>query len=575
MGSPPFKSFAFGIAVLVAAFSGAAGAEPVAVSASFPNVTSALARGRPTRSPQPQRPPPDRNAMGEVLAAGREQPEPYLSARSVEHYIRAMLARHSGDVVSTLADLRLAALYDPRAVFPRYALGLEFHRQGHSDAAERAVRDALELKPDHAPSLVLLARLELRRGEVDEGRALLERAAEADSLAPEPLRRLIPVLLEMDALEEAVTVAGRLDALPHDALGGSLRRFNEDVADAFTDVALALSDAGRDEEALILLRRALERDPADDSRTWALARLLTELDRHAESADVLERLARTDPLARAEVLRLRLAAGQLERARAELKALVARLRGDEAGDSDRAMRALELAGSALLRSGLAGDAVPLVHEALNRHPDRVELLYLSGAAHEAMGDCDAATAAYVQVPDEHGLSPAARARALACSPVSLLSLAVRESLSSLVEAHPEDPEVLDSAARAWIEKSRVDGSDVDALIRARRYAQLAVNARPFDVRFLVTFADALLLSGREEEALETLRRASSFDAGGRSAVRLSELLLRLGRTEEARAAVLRASTTSEAERDPRMRAALGRVMRELPAAADTADGPVP
>ena len=393
--------------------------------------------------------------------------------------------------------LAITAPADGVAALGRIAQEAEEHL-GNLDLAAEAVRRALELAPDHLPSLVHLARLTERREAWDELVPLLERQAELSSEPAQAIalrHRTAHVLEErLNDLPAAVSALERLLAsdpayLPAlQTLGrlyaregrwkelGQMYRREAELAGPARAVQLWARIADLEEARLLDLDAAraawdevLRRAPEHGAGLRALSRIQRGQGDWAGLVTTLERMAqtRTDPRARADAL--------FE---------VATLQLDALADRDASAATLE----AVLR--LAPDHVPALRE----------LEALSGGRGEA-----------------EALQPLERAT-LAGGPEERLAAHLRLAHALLAAGH------LDRAAAVAESALELEPEDVGALL-VLEHTRAADRARRADVRQRLAarvrdpgLAAALKLSAeleqgrpRMEERIDHLRRAFTVD----------------------------------------------------------------
>ncbi|RPH64672.1 MAG: tetratricopeptide repeat protein, partial [Myxococcaceae bacterium] len=255
----------------------------------------------------------------------------YLPARQgLERVLRReqrwneLIALHEEELLSITSPA------DGVAALGRIAQEAEEHL-GNLDLAADALRRALELVPDHLPSLVHLARLAERREVWDELVPLLERQAELDPAHAITLRHRAAQVLEerLDDVTAAIAVLERLlqadrTYLPAlQALGrlyaregrwkelGQMYRREAELAGSARAVQLWARIADLEEARLVDLDAAraawdevLRRDPDHGAALRALARIQRGQGDWAGLVSTLERTARTrtDPRARADAL---------------------------------------------------------------------------------------------------------------------------------------------------------------------------------------------------------------------------------------------------------------------------------
>lgn len=129
-----------------------------------------------------------------------------------------------------------------------YMLGLSEWKAGDNAAAGEAFVSALEIKPDHAKSLVNYGRVLLEQGNQDEARAQIELALAANPGSTEAVRVLGRIQFEQGLLDEAA--ASYLTVL----------QAKEDDAWSLNNLGLIRIQQGRYTEALPALAKAVQID---------------------------------------------------------------------------------------------------------------------------------------------------------------------------------------------------------------------------------------------------------------------------------------------------------------------------
>ncbi|HEV2220672.1 MAG TPA: tetratricopeptide repeat-containing glycosyltransferase family protein, partial [Casimicrobiaceae bacterium] len=137
--------------------------------------------------------------------------------------------------------------------------GIDVHRSGDIDAAERAYRAALAQDAEQPLALHYLGVVLYQRGRPAEALPLLERAAALVPREPEFHNNLGLALAALDRNEDAVAAYQRSLAL------------KADHATAWNNLGLALQAMNRLPEAIDAFRRALEYAPAFAQAHWNLA----------------------------------------------------------------------------------------------------------------------------------------------------------------------------------------------------------------------------------------------------------------------------------------------------------------
>ena len=134
------------------------------------------------------------------------------------------------------------------------------------DAAEPALREALEMEPRHGRALVALARILAARGESAEALQLLERVSPPSPLVGEAERLAAELRMRNDGAGDQAALRARLAADP------------DDLA-ARLDLGRTLAALGRHEDALSELLAVIQRDPhfSDDGARKAMIDLFAVL----------------------------------------------------------------------------------------------------------------------------------------------------------------------------------------------------------------------------------------------------------------------------------------------------------
>lgn len=439
---------------------------------------------------------PDVVAIREATSRSPEVGERWFSARSLSHFLLAMLARERGDLDGVLGELRLSALYETQSPYPRFALAEELARRGDFAAADAEAREALELDRAHAPSLMLLGRLESARGRHERAVDTLRRAARANPEDPEPLALLMQAHLARRELEQAVQVVERLDALVAGARDPS-RKATRTAAQALAELADALAADGHDEQAEAYYRRAAARDGANGQRLVALGAFLEARGRAHEAALAYGRAfapAGNDPQLAATAGRLYLKAGERGAAAAYIE-LIARTRDAASRRADDALLSL---GYAFLAEEAFDEARRAFEAAREVAPERAEAYHALGTAWEAQGRFDRAEGAYAKVPSGDALGLSARVHGAWCAHRRGATAQAESALQELRLEHPQSAQVALALAAVLVDVRHL-GEAAQVLARAMREA-----ASP-----AVAVASARLSRrlGQAEEGVATLATA--------------------------------------------------------------------
>ena len=189
--------------------------------------------------------------------------------RVLEALARSQLA--AGEASGATATLRkLDALMpdDPRV---RYRLAQVYMKQDKLDLAEDALREALRRDPRHLPSLLLLGKIALDKGDAGNALAIARRIKKdmADQAAGDALEGAAQMAAGRYA-EAVRAYRAALDKQPSSAL--------------LLDLYRAYEKAGRRQEGMTLLRDWLARYPDDASARLALADALMAAGNYKEAA---------------------------------------------------------------------------------------------------------------------------------------------------------------------------------------------------------------------------------------------------------------------------------------------------
>lgn len=243
---------------------------------------------------------------------------PGLPALSRASYLREL----HGDLPGAIEAMQRAESAGSGSGFVvatvRALLGDLHLARGDLDAAEAAYTRALDASAGLVAGEVGLARVQAAGGDTA---AAIERLAALVDRFPQPDAIVL--------LGQLYDLAGdEVRARQHDALARTLARLQEDAGQN-VDLELAVFEADRGddrERAVQLARRAFEARPANVYAADALAWALLRSGQAQAAVPVMEnalRLGTADPLLRFHAAEVFAAAGDTERARAELDAALA------------------------------------------------------------------------------------------------------------------------------------------------------------------------------------------------------------------------------------------------------------
>jgi len=218
----------------------------------------------------------EQGKLNEAIASYQQGVDlrPDLQSYARVGWIRWLIGDLEGAIEATGRAVNAGSRQDPEALAWVTTRLASFHfTAGHSEAAEKSVRAALELRPSYPPALLLSGRILLSRGEAAGAVPLLETAAAANPM---------PDYLWL--LAEALREAGR--AAEADAVGNRLRKSGPAI-DGRT-MSLFYSTRGESpEEAEALAREELSHRQ-DIFTHDALALALHGLGRHSEAREHID-----------------------------------------------------------------------------------------------------------------------------------------------------------------------------------------------------------------------------------------------------------------------------------------------
>lgn len=286
-------------------------------------------------------------------------------------------------------------------------------RLGRGEAA-RATLDRLLTSDEPAPWLWPALALDLELERWPSAAGLLERML-ATAGAPRELERLyLETLAHLGRHDE---IEARIEKLA----GAATEEDRDWVVTLLVGAAWEARDAGRDDAAEAMFRRALALDPERDTARRALLHLYGSAEERAthEAAIAARREAEQDPQSLFEEGSALLAAGDAATAIGLLERAAPALAGGvyaepswynlglaayklerwrQAADAFGRAAALNPTrveshfqrGVALHRAGACAEAVPALERALELAPAKYQARYFLGKCHEALGDAEAA-----------------------------------------------------------------------------------------------------------------------------------------------------------------------------------------
>jgi tetratricopeptide (TPR) repeat protein len=379
-----------------------------------------------------------------------------------------------------LAARLLGQLLDADAIPGRLqawlALGGLAQRLGNDVLTERIVDDVIERFPGE-PRVALLRASQLREaGKPDQARAALAAMAQEGELSPE-LR--IAIAAEYDALGDGKAAAAVLARGPQD--------------DQFYRLRASLLAKDEDKQGLAELYDELKHGSAkpDPARRLLLGQVAESLERHQEALDWYRSVAGGPQRAQAR-LRIAKVLHDLERndeAWKELRAIQSDASIDDESRRDGYLLEAELRND----DGDAGGELDAYARGLAAYPDEPELLYARGLMWERRDDI-------------------ARAEA---------------DLRKILVADPDNVATLNALGYTLADRTTRYAEALQLIDRARV-------AEPDNPAIIDSHGWVLYRLGRNQEALEELRRAFAMQKDAEIGAHLAEVLWVMGKKDEAR-----------------------------------------
>lgn len=387
--------------------------------------------------------------------------------------VAAIVAESSNQQLGLELTSNLAASHaeDARA---HYALALAYFSQKQSEAAERSLRRALELKKDDPKIWILLARILDAQKRTDDSEALLQQGLE--HLPDNDLLRLS--YAEHLVIHEKYEQAYREFRLLHEALPE-----NDEITQALGSLAIELNMWS---DAREIWSGMMERKEKRDHALYFLAQIeessgdpVKALDYYSKVGGVL----RTD----AKIRSAQLLAKQGDLAKALLMISTTRITAME--DAVR----LYLAESDLLTaSNKSMQAMALLDKALAEHPRQIDLLYARGMLGDDMGSLhilERDMRAILEIDAENAQALNALGYTLANHGERLEE--AHELINKAYKLMPESAAILDSMG--WIEFR------LGNYAAAEKYLRMAAE-RDDDSEIMAHLGEVLWVTGRRDEA---------------------------------------------------------------------------
>lgn len=374
------------------------------------------------------------------------------------HLQQAQIHLEKEEYPLVVEELRKAIEIHPQIPGAYYQLGLSHWHLGEMAEAEQAFQKELEFEPPDAYSLYYLGRIRLSEGKTDEAIAYFERVLQIGTLL-DVRSRLAGAYLSTDQVEKAVALLedsvrrnpeqgevhyllgrayqrqGRVNdarrefelakkwknKLQHEIRGlvelRVLLKGNElpealalarqlgasGDPEVMLSTAIALGQSGQHREALPVLERVIELQPASAEAYYNMALARVSLEQPSEAAPLLAKAVELRPeLYEARMLlgNLLVQAGQNEQAISHLRA-AAKIRPENA-------KLLAFLGLQYLQERYYEEAVKTLRQAVELQPDEPDLRFLLVEAHyknhdfeRALAEARQTVAKFPELPASH------------------------------------------------------------------------------------------------------------------------------------------------------------------------------
>ena len=393
-----------------------------------------------------------------------------------------------GDYRSAVIQLKNAAQNNPENADVRYRLGLAYNRIGDGASAEKELKKALELKPDHPNAAAELGGSLLRQGAFDRVLAEMKAppAGSANLAAVLVLRAQahagLRQLKEAEADFNAALAARPGDS---DALIGKarLKASTQDIEGALKLLDEALSKDPKNLDALTAKGDFLRFQGHVDE---AIAAYSAAIDAHPQSLP--PRLSRAAAL---------LASAKNAEAQADINAAFK-------------IQSKNLIGTYLqallhFRNGKNEAARDALQDVLKVLPNHLPSLLLSGAVYGALGSKEQAETNLRKVLDNAPDNLLARRLLTTLLLRSKQPQRAIEIIEPAASRAPDDPQILALAGESYMQIGDYE--------KATHYLERAATIDPKSTNIRTGLGLSRLAGGEAGAAIEDLEKAATMDAG--------------------------------------------------------------
>src|ERR1051326_3151572 len=481
------------------------------------------------------------------ISAGAQAPA--VNSDDSYDFILAKLAAEDGRYDEALAKVDKLVAKNPADVVLQYERAMILVDASRIDDAEAALRKVVAAKPDFYDAQRMLGRIIIDRAGSDRAKIddALTHLQAAFKIYPDDLATGM-------AVAQILQNTGRW-AEAERVLATMLERAPDQRAINYL-YGQVLTKLGRGNESRQYYERAVEVDPTFGPAVQQLVDIYEAENDFAKAAEVLQPLIAEDPV-NVELQRrqayLYLRAGETEKARAELKALVDavallqplvdKYASDpfvnaryvefllRAGDKDRARVAASTqakfgvrntvgAAEAYVQNEQYDAAVTLLQDALKAKPDEVDLQFELGSTYERAGKKADAEKVFQQILDKHPDNTQTLNYLGYMWAESGVNLERAQSmLQKAVAAEPRNGAYIDSLGWVYFRQGKLD--------LAEKYLTDATKLLPRDATVHEHLGDVLAKRGDVGRALEVYKPARKLEPEAKDEAKLRSKIAEL------------------------------------------------
>jgi tetratricopeptide (TPR) repeat protein len=206
----------------------------------------------------------------------------------------------SGEIIAAVDTATRLICIAPKEAVLHNILGIALLQLSETEAAERAFRKAIRLRPDYPEALGNLGTLLGDEGKQDEALLFLRKALNLNPHIPEANNSMGLILCQRAQYNDALVYSDTAIAA------------NPKYPDAYNTKGLTFKEMGDLSGAIEAFEAGLNIDPSDTGILTNLAYTLWQADRETEAAEILEQVATQNPKDLSEIqMRLSIIQSQL------------------------------------------------------------------------------------------------------------------------------------------------------------------------------------------------------------------------------------------------------------------------